>query len=158
MIKNNLAVILAERGLKMIDVINGTGINKNTISSLVNNKATGIQYETLDKICDFLDITPGELLIRYKFSINVLERDIYGDEIDYKLKVNVNDDSFETIARLKIDIDPTNTVVVFSGNILPLVTLPKEKVQEELVNVVMDHLEINDPEIYARIIKETPNI
>lgn len=155
MIKNNLAVILAERGLKMIDVINATGINKNTISSLVNNKASGIQYDTLEKICDFLDITPGELLIRYKFSINVLERDIYFDEIDYKLNVSVNDESFETIARLTIDRDPKKTVVTFSGNILPLVMLPKEKVQEELVNVIMDHLEKNDPQIYARITKDT---
>ncbi len=55
---------MAERNIKNIDIVYATGINKNTVTSLVNNKATGIQYDTLDRLCDFLNVTPGQLLKR----------------------------------------------------------------------------------------------
>lgn len=155
MIKNNLAVILAERGLKMIDVITGTGINKNTISSLVNNKASGIQYETLDKLCDFLDVSPGELLIRHKFKVEVTRREFFDNEIDYFLKITLNDKTIESLARLKIGNDDSEeTGIIWSANILqPLAMLPKEKVEEALSNSIMEHLHDNDPEIFHGMYK-----
>jgi DNA-binding Xre family transcriptional regulator len=59
--KSNLAVLLAERGLRMIDVVTEAGLNKNTVSSLYYNRSTGIQYDTLEKICNYLQIEPSDL-------------------------------------------------------------------------------------------------
>lgn len=63
MIKNNLSILMAERSLKIGDVHEGTGISRNTLSSFVNNKATAIRYDTLDKLCEFFGVTPNEILV-----------------------------------------------------------------------------------------------
>ena len=33
------------------------------ISDLINNETTGIRFETLERICNILDCTPGDILI-----------------------------------------------------------------------------------------------
>lgn len=63
MIICNLPVLLAERRLRVADVIRGTGINKTTLHKLYNGESTRIDFETINKICDFLDIQVGDLLI-----------------------------------------------------------------------------------------------
>lgn len=63
MIINNLAVLMAERGYRINDVHNGTKISKTAITNLMENKSLGIQYDTLNKLCDFFSITPNELLL-----------------------------------------------------------------------------------------------
>lgn len=60
MIKTNLAVLMAERGLKIADVYNATGISKTTLMAISENTGKGIQYETVDKLCNFLNVTPQE--------------------------------------------------------------------------------------------------
>jgi DNA-binding Xre family transcriptional regulator len=40
-----------------------TGLRRNTISALYNNKATRIDTITLTAICVALDVSPGEVLI-----------------------------------------------------------------------------------------------
>jgi DNA-binding Xre family transcriptional regulator len=106
LIKNNLSVILAERGMKMIEVINATGINKNTISSFANNKATGIQYETLNKLCSFLDVTPGELLSYIKFKIEILNQERIDEDGNYALDVKINLDNVITVEKFTVNITP----------------------------------------------------
>lgn len=73
MIKCNLAVLLAEKGLKMVDVINRTGIAKATIRALYHNTGKGIQFETLNTLCEFLDITPGEFFSHIDFEVEILD-------------------------------------------------------------------------------------
>lgn len=51
MIKCNLAVLLAERGLKLTTVSNDTGISRTTLTALANNKNSGIQFDTLNTLC-----------------------------------------------------------------------------------------------------------
>lgn len=70
MIICNLPVLLAERRLKVSDLIRGTGINKTTLHKLYNGESTRIDFETINKICDFLDIGVGDLLI-FKRSENM---------------------------------------------------------------------------------------
>ncbi|MDC2844543.1 helix-turn-helix transcriptional regulator [Limosilactobacillus mucosae] len=60
MLKNNLAVLMAERGLKIADLYNATGISKTTLMSIANNDSKGIQFETLDKLCNYLDVKPSD--------------------------------------------------------------------------------------------------
>lgn len=35
----------------------------NTVNSLVDNKVTGIQFETLEKLCNVFECEPGEILV-----------------------------------------------------------------------------------------------
>lgn len=62
MIKSNLPVLLASRLLRMSDVIRDTGISRPTLTNLYYGKGKGINYDTLNKLCTYLDVTPGELL------------------------------------------------------------------------------------------------
>jgi DNA-binding Xre family transcriptional regulator len=73
MIKCNLAEILARKGLKIKDVANHTGISRTTLTALNYNQGKGVQFDTMDQICSFLDITPGELFTHYSFNIEVTE-------------------------------------------------------------------------------------
>lgn len=63
-VKNNLAVLMAEKKkFKASEIARETGLNKNTIISLKHNKASGIQYETLEILCSYFDVDVGEFLI-----------------------------------------------------------------------------------------------
>lgn len=63
MINSNLAVLLAERKLKVADLVRSTGINKSTLHKLYNDESVRIDFDTIDKICIALDVEIGDLLI-----------------------------------------------------------------------------------------------
>ncbi|MBD8010660.1 helix-turn-helix domain-containing protein [Acinetobacter pecorum] len=63
MIKSNLAVLLAERKMRVSDLVKETGINKSTLYKLYNDESVRIDFETIDKICLALDVEVGELLV-----------------------------------------------------------------------------------------------
>lgn len=67
MIRNNLSVLLSERGMKNTTLSIKTGISKNTISSISQNDVKMIQLETINKICQVLNIEPGELFSFYPY-------------------------------------------------------------------------------------------
>jgi putative transcriptional regulator len=69
MIISNLAVLLAERKLKVADLVRSTGINKSTLHKLYNDESVRIDFETIDKICIALDVEVGDLLIFKKMLI-----------------------------------------------------------------------------------------
>lgn len=85
MIKCNLPVLLAERGLKITKLSNDTGISRTTLTSLSNNYSQGIQFDTLNKICNYLKITPGELFLYAPFEINYL---FQGDILSFTILDN----------------------------------------------------------------------
>lgn len=60
MIKNRLSVLMAERGLKIVDLYNATGISKTTLMAIANNTGKGIQFETIDKLCNYLEVAPKD--------------------------------------------------------------------------------------------------
>lgn len=63
MIKSNLAVIMAQKGYRTIKKVSEeTGISRTTLTALYYNKCTGIQFDTLEKLCDALTCEVGELL------------------------------------------------------------------------------------------------
>ena len=69
MIISNLAVLLAERKLKVADLVRSTGINKSTLYKLYNDESVRIDFESIDKICIALDVEVGDLLI-FKKNVN----------------------------------------------------------------------------------------
>ncbi|WP_334460270.1 helix-turn-helix transcriptional regulator [Acinetobacter soli] len=63
MINSNLAVLLAERKMKVADLVRSTGINKSTLHKLYNDESVRIDFETIDKICIALNVEVGDLLV-----------------------------------------------------------------------------------------------
>ncbi|MDD4202364.1 MAG: helix-turn-helix transcriptional regulator [Candidatus Omnitrophica bacterium] len=61
-IKVHLSKLLGERKLRASEVAKQTGINKNTLSALYNEKVSGIKFDTLEKLCKFLECEVGDLV------------------------------------------------------------------------------------------------
>jgi len=61
-IRVHLGRLLGERKLRASEVARKTGINKNTLSSLYNEKVSGIRFETLRRLCKFLNCSIGDLI------------------------------------------------------------------------------------------------
>lgn len=59
--QNNLRILLAKKRLKISDVAEGTGLSRNTIRALYYETAKGIQFQTLNVLCNFLECSVGEL-------------------------------------------------------------------------------------------------
>ncbi|KKW88327.1 helix-turn-helix domain-containing protein [Lacticaseibacillus rhamnosus] len=62
-IRNNLAVLMAQRGLKTTQVAIDTGISRNALTVLVYNRSKMIQLTTLNKLCKYLQVTPAEFFV-----------------------------------------------------------------------------------------------
>lgn len=60
--QNNLRVLLAKKKLKMSDVVNGTGLSRTTVRALFYETAKGIQFQTLQTLCIYLNCEVGDLL------------------------------------------------------------------------------------------------
>lgn len=60
-IRSRLAVVLAEKQMKLTELESLTGIALNNLSILKTDKAKAIRFSTLDQICKALDCQPGDL-------------------------------------------------------------------------------------------------
>lgn len=63
MVVCKLPILLAERKMRVADLIRGTGINKTTLHKLYNGELTRIDLDTIDRICEYLDIQVGDLFV-----------------------------------------------------------------------------------------------
>lgn len=61
-IRVNLAVVMAQRRMSLNELSEHVGITLSNLSILKNEKAKGIRFDTLDKICRALECQPGEIL------------------------------------------------------------------------------------------------
>src|SRR3972149_5201027 len=59
--KTRLGVLRAERHLSQRRLAAMAGVRPDTVSSLERGKSTGIQFDTLARICEALECEPGEL-------------------------------------------------------------------------------------------------
>ncbi len=57
-----LDVMLARRKVKSKALAEYVGITEANLSLLKQGKVKGVRFETLEKICEFLECQPGELL------------------------------------------------------------------------------------------------
>jgi len=58
-----LDVMLAKRKVKSKALAEYVGITEANLSLLKQGKVKGVRFETLEKICEFLDCQPGDLLV-----------------------------------------------------------------------------------------------
>lgn len=61
-IQVNLDIMLARRKMSMTELSERVGITMANLSILKNGKAKAIRFSTLEKLCEVLNCTPGELL------------------------------------------------------------------------------------------------
>lgn len=57
-----LDVMLAKRKMRSRDLAERIGIAEQNVSLLKSGKVRGMRFETLERICEALDCTPGDLL------------------------------------------------------------------------------------------------
>lgn len=74
MLRNNLAKLMIDRGITATQLFNDTGIARSTISKISNNNTDKISMSTIDKICNYLRVTPADFFdfIPFEFDIKVL--------------------------------------------------------------------------------------
>jgi len=58
----NLDVMLAMRKVKSKDLAAYVGITEQNLSLLKSGKVKGIRFNTLERICEYLECQPGDLL------------------------------------------------------------------------------------------------
>lgn len=63
MIKLNLPVLFAQKGLRVADAERESGVNRTTLYRLYNNESSRIDFETLDKLCIYLGCEPKDVFI-----------------------------------------------------------------------------------------------
>lgn len=62
MIVVNLDVMMAKRKMSSNELAQKIGITTANLSILKTNKGKAIRFSTLDKICEVLECTPGDIL------------------------------------------------------------------------------------------------
>ena len=62
MVKCNLSSLMGRDKKKIQDVCNETGLARNTVANLYNEKATRVDYNTMEKLCKMFNRTIGELI------------------------------------------------------------------------------------------------
>lgn len=62
MIIVNLDVMMAKRKISSQELAEKVGITPANLSILKTNKGKAIRFSTLDKICEVLECTPGDVL------------------------------------------------------------------------------------------------
>ena len=58
----NLDVELAKKKMKLTELSDRVGISIQNLSVLKTGKAKAIRFSTLEKLCEALDCTPGDLI------------------------------------------------------------------------------------------------
>lgn len=61
--ENRLRIVMAEQRISITKLSSETGISRTTLTNIYYERAKGITFETLDKLCTHLDCTPNDLLI-----------------------------------------------------------------------------------------------
>lgn len=98
MVDSNLAVLLAERNLKITKVSRDTGISRTTLTALCYDHSGGIKFDTLNTLCKYLGITPAEFFSysQYDYEIQFLGETDYEDTFlkkdgmsEYEYTINI---------------------------------------------------------------------
>lgn len=114
MIRNRLAVLLAERQLKISKVSSITKISRTTLTSLAQNESKMVQLETVNTLCMYLRIPIDEFFefIPYNFE--------YYIEISNELKYDPKEQPFtyEIEAYINIEGEKGKFSLEYSGELI----------------------------------------
>lgn len=140
MIKCNLPVLLAERGLKITKVSKDTGISRTTLTSLNTDSSQGIQFDTLNKLCNYLKITPGKLFIYIPFDIELsnFSKEKFDDEqgnVYFTLKINT-DNNYKTECDFDAEIDIMGNQINITYNLVQYLSEEMQGIQEKNFRII----------------------
>ncbi len=62
MVRVHLSRLMGERRLKIADLERETGLSRTTLSRLYHEKATRLDFETLEILCKYFDVGVADLL------------------------------------------------------------------------------------------------
>ena len=62
MIRNELAILMAKKKIKITEISKRTGISRTTLTSLYYERARGISFETIEELCKFFKCDIKDLL------------------------------------------------------------------------------------------------
>ena len=101
MIDSNLAVLLAERNLKITKVSRDTGISRTTLTALCYDHSGGIKFDTLNTLCKYLGITPAEFFSysQYDYEIQFLGETELEDTLIRKMEIEAYEYTINIIIR-----------------------------------------------------------
>lgn len=71
MLRNNLAKLMIDRGISATQLFNDTGIARSTISKISNNHTDKISLQTIDTICNYLEVTPDEFFDFWPYDVKI---------------------------------------------------------------------------------------
>ena len=63
MIKLNLPVLFAHRGIRVADADRMCKLGRSTLYRMYNNEVTRIDFDSLNELCKLLDCTPGDIIL-----------------------------------------------------------------------------------------------
>lgn len=81
----NLDVMMAKRKMSSNELAQKIGITTANLSILKTNKGKAIRFSTMDKICEVLECTPGDIL-EYKKWCPFVPHVKKGDVVLWKIK------------------------------------------------------------------------
>jgi len=144
LIRCNLSVLLAERNLKSSKVSKDTGISRTTITSLIYNHSQGIQFDTINTLCNYLKITPGELFEYLPFDLIIEYKSRTRHQMDFDMITVYNGKrrEFELCAIIE-----DNTVTYDEKDELPESIITS-------VNIQVMYLDDNEPEDSKKYLNE----
>lgn len=66
MLRLNLPVLFAQKGLRVADAERDTDISRTTLYRMYNNESSRVDLEILEKLCRYLDCEPSDLFVYTK--------------------------------------------------------------------------------------------
>ena len=166
MIRNRLAELLSERQLKITKVAKDTGISRNTITSTAQNDTKMIQYDTIDVLCQYLNITPNDFFdfipVDYSLSfftenVSIIAKtdsyyDSYVDKIEYEfiLYIDIKGYGFEKTFELlgKLWFNDENDLIIH-------VDFSKEEDSKEFTKKFYDKISAGHRTLFDKEVHQT---
>ncbi|MDM7500720.1 helix-turn-helix domain-containing protein [Lactococcus lactis] len=118
MIRNNLAVLLAQKQIKISRMALDTGLSRTTLTALSQNESKRIDNDTLNVILMYLKITPNDFFnfLKYDFEIQIetnsfdINFETFNGE---QTMITMNEASFDLFIRLDDKISSRKPVYEF---------------------------------------------
>lgn len=105
---------MAERGLNISKLSNDTHISRNTLSALYHNTGKGIQYDTLDNLCSYFDVSVERLLTHIDVSLQITN--VEWIEEDLELEMNANLYIYDQPIPCRLEVTIINKSTFKDGN------------------------------------------
>jgi len=81
MISCRLSTILGSRRIKVSDLCKATGIARATLDRYYYDRVSSFDREVLTKLCDYLEVLPGELIVK------VEQGDLFSSPADSDVRI-----------------------------------------------------------------------